>query len=347
MGVRLMNPYKEYDSGDMYNVLVNFPEQIKTAWNNPVELEKATYINIKNIVLTGLGGSAISGDVALTFLHKQLQLPFLVNRNYNLPTFANENTLVLACSYSGNTEETISAYKEALDRKCKILSIGSGGEIEKLSAENKNLHIKVPAGYQPRCALGLMFFNLLNFLNKSGIAEIKQSTIDSIYSLVRKNSEIYSKSNSSPYQVAEKLIGYFPVLHSSELLQSVNVRFRCQLAENSKVLSYSGIIPELNHNEIIGWEKYNSANFNPKLLQILDNEDHPRNLLRFEITENILRESEVEIIKIKSNEKSFEERIIDLIYYLDWVSFYLAVLRNVDPTPIKNIITLKNSLAKI
>jgi len=342
-----MNPYKQHDSGDMYDVLVNFPEQIKTAWNNLIELDKAAYINIKNIVLTGLGGSAISGDVALTFLHKQIQLPFQVNRNYNLPTFANDSTLVLACSYSGNTEETISAYKEALARKCKIVSIGSGSIIEKLSTENRNLHIKVPSGYQPRCALGLMFFNLLNFLDKSGLAEIKKETIDKIYSSVLKNSELYSKSNSSPYQVAEKLIGYFPVIHSSDLLQSINVRFRCQLAENSKVLSYSGIIPELNHNEIIGWEKFNPSNFNAKLLQIIDEEDHPRNLLRFEITEKILRESGFEIIEIKSNEKTFEERIIDLIYYLDWISFYLAVLRRVDPTPIKNINTLKNSLAEI
>lgn len=342
-----MNPYEQNDSGEMYHVLVNFPEQIKTAWNNNSQVDKSAYKNISNIVLTGLGGSAISGDVALTFLYKKLQLPFHVNRNYNLPNFADVNTLVLACSYSGNTEETISAYNDALQRKCKIVSIGSGGELEKLSRDNVNLHIKVPSGFQPRCALGLMFFNLLKFLNEAEFIFIADSMIDTIYTMIKTKSDIYSKVHSKPYDDAVKLIGYFPVIHSSDLLQSVNVRFRCQLAENSKVLSYSGILPELNHNEIIGWERFESKKFNAALIQIFDEDDHQRNKLRFEITEKILKEASIEIIKICSSEKSFEERIIDLIYYTDWVSFYLAVLRKVDPTPIKNINTLKNSLAAI
>lgn len=342
-----MSPYQQNDSGEMYDVLVSFPEQIKTAWNNNFQVDKSDYKNIKNIVLSGLGGSAISGDVAQTFLYKKLQLPFQVNRNYDLPNFANESTLVLACSYSGNTEETISAYKGALGRKCNIVSIGSGGEIEKLANANGNLHIKVPLGFQPRCALGLMFFNLLKFLNEAGFISIADSMIDTIYTMIKTKSDIYSKEHSQPYEDAVKLIGYFPVIHSSDLLQSINVRFRCQLAENSKVLAYSGIIPELNHNEIIGWERFESKNFNAALIQIIDEDDHQRNKLRFAITEKILKEMGIEIIKISSSEKSFEERIIDLIYYTDWVSFYLAVLRKVDPTPIKNINTLKNSLAAI
>lgn len=354
-----MNPYQQNDSGEMYDVLVSFPGQIKTAWNNNFQVDKSAFKNISNIVLTGLGGSAISGDVAQTFLYQKLHLLFHVNRNYYLPNFADVNTLVLACSYSGNTEETISAYKDALQRKCKIVSIGSGGEIEKLARDNVNLHIKVPSGFQPRCALGLMFFNLLKFLNEAEFISIADSMIDTIYTMIKTKSDIYSKEHSQPYDDAVKLIGYFPVIHSSDLLQSVNVRFRCQLAENSKVLAYSGIIPELNHNEIIGWEKFNlpaelglkrqagSKNFNAALIQIIDEDDHPRNKLRFKITKNILKETGIEILKIKSSEKSFEERIIDLIYYTDWVSFYLAVLRKVDPTPIKNINTLKNSLAAI
>jgi glucose/mannose-6-phosphate isomerase len=342
-----MNPYKENDYGNMYDVLVDFSDQIKAAWNNKFKVKISDYKSIKNIILTGLGGSAISGDIAKTFLNTSLKLPFQVNRDYPLPNSANHNTLVLACSYSGDTEETISAYKMALARDCKLVSIGSGGEIEKLSRENQKLHIKVPSGFQPRCALGLMFFNLLKFLNDAHITSIDNSLIDSIFKILKDKSEMYSKENSKPYEDAQKLIGFFPVIHSSELLQSINVRFRCQLAENSKVLSYSSTIPELNHNEIIGWEKYDSKKFNAKVIQIIDENDHPRNRLRFEITEKILRDSGVEVIKIKSSEKSFEERIIDLIYYTDWISFYLAVLRKIDPTPIKYINTLKNSLAAI
>ncbi len=342
-----MNPYSKFDSGNMYEVLKDLPSQITTAWNNKFSVDRNEFTNLSNIVLTGLGGSAISGDIAITFLHKQLKIPFAVNRSYQLPNYAGKDTLVIACSYSGNTEETIAAYEDALNKGCKIVSIGSGGEIQKLSEKNGRLHINVSRGFQPRCALGLMFFNLLKFVNESKLAFISDDTIDLLFQSLKKSSEIYSTESERPYNDALKMIGKFPVIHSSDILQSVNVRFRCQLAENSKVLSYSGIIPELNHNEIIGWEKYDGYNSPFLVIQLIDESDHPRNKLRFEITKKILSESGVELLQIQSVEKTFEARIMDLIYYTDWVSFYLAVLRKVDPTPIKNINTLKESLAQI
>ncbi len=342
-----MNPYKNFDSGDMFNVLKNYHNQVRESSAKRLEIDRAKYSKIENVIVTGLGGSAISGDVVYTLFQNQLSIPFVVNRNYNLPNFANDKSLVIACSYSGNTEETLSSFDEALKKKCEIVTISSGGKLKERAYENNILHLEVAGGYHPRCAIGLMLTTLIKFFEESGFVFFENGFYDNVISLLEEKSEEYSSENGSAYEFALKLIGKFPVIHSTELLQSINVRFRSQLAENSKVLSYSGIIPELNHNEIIAWEKYDEKFFPAVLVQIIDQDDHPRNKLRFDITREILNEVKVEILRIQSNQEKFYLRIFDLIYFVDWVSFFLAVTRKVDPTPIKNINALKEALSKI
>jgi len=342
-----MNPYKLYDSGDMFNVLKNYYKQVKTIAEKRLDIDKTKYRKIEKIIVTGLGGSAISGDVAYTLFQDQFSHPFFVNRNYNLPKFADEKTLVIVCSYSGNTEETLSSFDDALAKKCEIVTISSGGKLKQKALENEFLHLEVEGGYQPRCAIGLMLTSLIKFLEESGFIFFENGFCDNVIQLLQEKSETFSSENGAPYEFATKLIGKFPVIHSTELLQSINVRFRSQLAENSKVLSYSGIIPELNHNEIIAWEKFNEKFFPAILIQIIDENDHPRNKLRFDITREILGEVKVEILRLQSNEPRFYLRVFDLIYFVDWVSFFLAVIRKVDPTPIKNINALKEALSNI
>lgn len=342
-----MNPYKQYDSGDMFNVLKNYHNQVKEVAEKTLEIDRTKYSGVEKIIVTGLGGSAISGDVVYTLFHDQLSIPYVVNRNYNLPKFADNETLVIACSYSGNTEETLSSFDEALEKGCKIVTISSGGKLKEKALKNNLLHLEVPSGFQPRCAIGLMLTTLIKFLEEGGFIFFENNFYQNIISLLKEKSEEYSSEKGAPYEFALKLIGKFPVIHSTELLQSINVRLRSQLAENSKVLSCSGFIPELNHNEIIAWEKYNEKLFPAVLIQIIDDNDHPRNKLRFDITKNILKETNVEIIRLQSDQSKFYLRIFDLIYFFDWVSFFLAVTRKVDPTPIKNINALKEALSKI
>lgn len=342
-----MNPYKQYDSGDMFSVLKNYYQQVEKVNQKKFEIDRSFYSSINKIIVSGLGGSAISGDIFYTLFGKQLRFPYVVNRNYNLPTFADENTLVIACSYSGNTEETLSSYDEAKSKKCKIVTISSGGKLKNMSLQDGYLHFEVESGYQPRCAIGLMLTTLIKFFDNAGFINVDNDFYLKLIELWKNKSEIYSTENGDPYQFALKLIGKFPVIHSTELLQSINVRFRSQIAENSKVLSYSGIIPELNHNEIIAWELYDEKFLQAVLIQIIDTEDHPRNKLRFDITRKILSEVKLEILRLESKEEKFYLRIFDLIYFVDWVSFFLAVTRKVDPTPIKNINALKNALAEI
>lgn len=342
-----MNPYKTFDSGDMFNVLKNYYQQVEKVNQKRFEIDRSFYSSVNKIIVSGLGGSAISGDVFYTLFGKQLNIPYAVNRNYNLPSFADENTLVIACSYSGNTEETLSSYEDAKSKQCKIVTISSGGKLKDFSLHDGYPHFEVESGYQPRCAIGLMLTTLIKFFDNAGFIDVDNNFYSKLIEFWKNKSETYSTENGDPYQFALKLIGKFPVIHSTELLQSINVRFRSQLAENSKVLSYSGIIPELNHNEIIAWELYDEKFLPAVLIQIIDTEDHPRNKLRFEITKKILSEVKLEILRLESNEEEFYLRTLDLIYFVDWVSFYLAVIRKVDPTPIKNINVLKNELAKI
>lgn len=342
-----MNPYKSYDSGDMFNVLKNYHNQVKEVVEKILEIDRTKYSGVEKIIVTGLGGSAISGDVVYTLFQDQLTIPYVVNRNYNLPNFADNKTLVIACSYSGNTEETLSSFDEALNKGCKIVTISSGGKLKEKAIKNNLLHLEVPSGYQPRCAIGLMLTTLIKFFEEAGFIFFENDFYSNIISLLEKKSSEYSSEDGEPYNFALKLIGKFPIIHSTELLQSINVRFRSQLAENSKVLSYSGIIPELNHNEIIAWEKYDEKFLPAILIQMIDDNDHPRNKLRFDITKEILSEVKVEILRLQSNQSKFYLRIFDLIYFVDWVSFFLAVTRKVDPTPIKNINALKEALSKI
>ncbi len=342
-----MNPYKQFDSGDMYTVLKNYYQQIEEVLKTKLEIDRTAYSTVEKIVVSGLGGSAISGDITYTLFHNQLSLPFFVNRNYDLPYFVDKKTLVIACSYSGNTEETLSCFDEAIEKGCKVVTISSGGKLKEKSNQNNLLHLEVKSGFQPRCAIGLMLTTLIKFLDECGFIFFENGFYENEIKLLKEKSEEYSKENSAPYLFAEKLIGKFPVIHSTELLQSINVRLRSQLAENSKVLSYSGIIPELNHNEIIAWEKYDEKFFPAILIQIIDEEDHPRNRLRFDITKKILSEVKLDIVRLQSNESKFYLRVFDLLYFVDWVSFYLAIMRKVDPTPIKNINALKEALSKI
>lgn len=342
-----MNPYIKHDSGNMYDVLIDYYKQVEEASSIKIDLEKYNFKDINKIVVTGLGGSAISGDIFYTLFYDQLLIPYIVNRNYNLPKFIDNNTLVVACSYSGNTEETLSAFNEAKEKGCEIVTISSGGKLKEISQNANKLNIAVKGGLQPRCAIGLMLTTLIKFFENAGFVKLEDNFYTNIIELLRRKANEYKKENNDPYDFAIKLMGKVPIIHSTELMQSLNVRFRSQLAENSKVLAFSGIIPELNHNEIIAWEKYDEKKFPAILIQIIDENDHPRNKLRFDITKDILIESKVEIERIESELDKFYLRVFDLLYFIDWVSFYLAVLRNVDPTPIKNINALKEALSKI
>jgi glucose/mannose-6-phosphate isomerase len=338
-----------YDSADMFSILSAFPEQIAEAFEIGSNIEPSKDLSsVQNIIITGLGGSAIGGDLLRSYLQYEIKVPVTINRNYFLPAYAGSNTLVIVSSYSGETEETLSAYNDAKSKGCRIVCVSSGGKLT-LQAENDGyLVIKVPRGYQPRCALAFSFFTLLLFFTKNGLVPSRDKEIIRLIEVMKERSNLYTDFESgknAAEKIASHLIGKVPIIYSSnDLLDIVNLRWRGQFAENAKTLSFGNYFPELNHNEIVGWQENSEFLRNFAVLYLIDREDNPRIIKRQKITKEILEKYRGLDLEIESEGNSKLERIFDLVYLGDWISYYLAVLNKVDPAPIEKINLLKNKL---
>jgi glucose/mannose-6-phosphate isomerase len=336
---------KIHDSGNQFQVLVDSYQQIENAWATKTNIPAETSKEIKNIIVAGMGGSAISADLLSCFHDDELSIPFSSCRDYALPKFVDEHSLVLASSYSGNTEETISCLEDALNRGCKIIAVSTGGEIKKLASENNIPWIPLQEGFQPRFALGASFFTMLKILQTLKIIPPQDNNVNEIKSLWKQKGIEFSANENLALKTAEKLIGFIPMIYSSNKFEAVGYRLKCQFNENSKLHAFNAVIPELNHNEIIGWETFTDKQFNAKLIAIMDDDYHPQIQKRFDITRDIAQRSKVEVITLTSSEKNIKVRIMDLIYLGDWITYYLSILRDFDPSEIDYIMELKQSLA--
>jgi glucose/mannose-6-phosphate isomerase len=259
--------------------------------------------------------------------------------------------LVIVSSYSGNTEETIAAHRDALKRGAHVLCISSNGATEKIARQHKNALIKIPGGFPPRAALGYSFFPILVTLIRNGLIRGRRRDLQETAGLLKKNalpySELASASNDA-LNIARELRGKLPVIYSTtEHLDSVNLRWRTQLAENAKVLAYGNVLPEMNHNELVGWNVLKSLMKEIVVVVLRDADEHPRVRVRLELTKKIAARYSSHIIEAKSVGESLLARMFSLIYLGDWVSYYLALLNEVDPTPVKVIDYLKSELARV
>lgn len=337
---------KKYDPQNQFDVLKNTFTQVEFAWNNNLNLDSLKEIKYDSIIVTGLGGSAISADLIQNFLNTELKIPFFVNRNYHAPAFLTSKSLLVISSYSGNTEETVAVFEESLNIGCKIVCITTGGKVEKIANENHIPVVKVLKGFQPRYALGLSFFSLLKILQEINIITDQNPFVEKIIALWEQKGKEYSEENNSALNYAEKLIGFIPLIYSAaDITSAAGYRLKCQFNENSKLHAFSNVIPELNHNEIIGWESFSEKQFNVKLINILDEVYHSQIKKRFQITSELTAKEKIEIINLESKEENFKLRLMDLVYLGDWISYYLTILRGFDPTEIENINTLKEKLS--
>lgn len=340
----------EIDTSNMYDILKNFHSQISEA----VEIGKSSEFfsfdkyGIKNIIINGLGGSAIGGDLIRSYTHYNSTVPVYINRNYHLPGFAGKDTLSVISSYSGNTEETISAYKESKSKECRIICISSGGKVEKMALEHKDRFVKIPGGLQPRCALGYSFFVLLTVLSEFPFLSLENENIKNVIENIKRDSEIYSlfdPEKNKALKIAKQLFNKLPVIYSSnDILDVVNLRWRGQISENAKQLAYGNVYPEMNHNELVGWEKNRDILNKIIVVFLKDIDDNERIKTRMEITEEIYKKHASDVISVSGEGETRLERIFNLIYLGDWVSYHLALLNKVDPTPVDAITYLKEKL---
>lgn len=325
----------------MYSLILSFPSQLEKALGIASKHIFSSRIKkIENVTIFGMGGSGIGGTIVSDIIKQEATVPIAVCKGYECPGYIGKNALVIASSYSGNTEETLTAVKEARKNGVVIVSITSGGELETLSKKWGSDHVKVPAGYPPRAALGysiVMLFRIFSHYKIISPIYLQQIRLSIV--LLRKEQNGIMKLAE---ETAKKLLHKIPVIYSENNNEGVAVRFRQQLAENSKILAWHNVFPEMNHNELVGWTQPDE---NLAIILFRNEGENPRNAQRFAICREIFSRYTSKIIDLTAKGKNPVERTFYLIHLCDWVSYYLASLRGVDPVEVRIIDHLKKSLA--
>jgi glucose/mannose-6-phosphate isomerase len=345
-----LDDLRSIDRSGMYDILLRFPAQVEEALTigESARLPKPPR-GITSIVLTGLGGSGIAGDLLRSYLAGRLGVPLIVNRHYTLPAFVGRGTLLLVSSYSGNTEETNAAHRAALRRGARIVCISSGGTTARLAARHRTPLIRIPGGLPPRGALGYSFFPLLLALTRMGFVPSRPREISETVALLRAQAKAFSdpESEGNPaVALAEMLDRRVGILYAAaDLLEPVATRWRGQLEENAKTLAFTHTLPEMNHNEIVGWQVLTDAMKEMQVIFLRDPEDHARVQTRIDITRSLLLPSTGRITEVWSQGVGRLARMFSLIQLGDWVSLYLAAAHGVDPMPVTAIDRLKKALA--
>lgn len=340
------------DPGGMLKALWNLPEQcveaerIAREFNPPQD-----FADVNTIMVTGLGGSAIGGDLLRVFVAAKAKVPVVVNRDYVLPEFVSDKTLLFAVSYSGNTEETLNAYAQARAKQAKIIVLTTGGKLKEMALRDGVPVITVPAGISPRAATGYLFIPTVVTLAKLGIipdaaGEISD-TVATLQGLREKFKPAAPAAGNLAKQIAQKLFGRIPLIWGAAATTEVlATRWKGQINENSKAMAYWNIFPELNHNEIVGFEKPGELLEQLAVIILRDQNDHPRVQQRMEISKTIIKDKVSSITEVSSTGATVLARTFSLAYTGDFVSVYLAALYGIDPSPVKMIDYLKNELAK-
>ncbi|MFB6076153.1 MAG: bifunctional phosphoglucose/phosphomannose isomerase [Candidatus Aenigmatarchaeota archaeon] len=306
---------------NLYESLKNFTDYIDEARHMGIKLDVS---GVQNIIVSGMGGSAISGNILRDYLKSKIDIPINVNRNYDLPEFADENTLLFLISYSGKTEETLSAFESGKDMNCKIVFITSNKD---LGIENK---IKVPEGLLPRASLPYLFIPIIKTLEISGLISDQGSEIDHTIDILKEFDPERAKI------LADRIRGRIPIIYSSDNYSSISYRWQTELNENSKTIAHHNIFTELNHNEIEG-------NFNKDFFVVVLKDEEDKSSKQIEITKKLIDEK-TNIKEIELVGKGKLAKLFYGIYFGDWVSYYLAELKNVSPEKMDNINRIKKEL---
>ena len=297
---------------------------------------------IRNVLICGLGGSGIGGTIVSDIISPKVNIPIAATKDYSIPNFVNEHTLVIANSYSGNTEETLYALEKCHSRAAEIAVITSGGKLKAIAEENKYNKIIIPGNQPPRAMFGYAFTELFFMLNHYGIIDdsFKSDFTKAIELLDTEKSDIQEQAMS----LAKKMYKQTPVIYVANGFEGVAVRFRQQINENSKMLCWHHVVPEMNHNELLGWR----TNVNDLAVVYFRNKsDYDRNQIRMDINKKVISKFTENITEIWSKGDSLIENSLYHINLGDWVSWYLSEMNNVDAIEIDVIDFLKGELAKV
>jgi glucose/mannose-6-phosphate isomerase len=327
----------------MQQLIEAFPKQLKEALEIGRKAQlKAPGGPYANVVVTGLGGSGIGGRIAAQLVHKEAKCPIEVYHNYYLPGYVNHKSLVIACSYSGNTEETIAAMEQALSKGARVVVVTSGGTMLEMAKAKGLDHIVIPGGNPPRTMLAYSLVQQFFVLHHFGIiGDGFEGAIRTAADQLERDKEDIKKA---AMDLTDKLMGKRLVIYSEANTEAVSIRFRQQVNENSKELCWHHAIPEMNHNELVGWA---GADKNIAVVIFRHKEDHERTQIRVDINKGVFERYTPHINEVWSKGDTAFARQLHLINLGDWVSLYWAHKKGVDPSEIAVINMLKGKLAEV
>jgi len=331
----------------MQSLIEGFPLQLQKA----LDLGAKTSLKkidkpIQNIVVAGLGGSGIGGNLVLSLIQEELKLPWIVVKGYEIPQFVNENTLFVASSFSGNTEETLTTFAQAENKGAEILCLTSGGKVLATAQEKGYNFLQMPQeAPSPRAFMGYSVGMLLQGLTHLGFIStaITEKLKKTATWLAANQKTIAEKAE----ELSNTLVNKLPIIYAEERLLPAITRLQQQINENSKQLCHTHILPEMNHNELVGWEGDKDDYQNTVVWMVRHSKEYQRTALRIEICKNIIQNKTPNFVEVTPQGEDWFTEIFYLIHLFDWVSLHLAEKNKVDPFPVEIINYLKEELGKV
>ncbi len=338
------------DPDDMRQRIAGLPQQCRDAWARIVELPLPDDERpIENVVVLGIGGSAIGGDLMRTLVAPRCPVPVLVNRDYTLPAFVGPHTLVIVSSYSGNTEETLTAMTLARQAGARLVALATGGQLAARAREWGVPLFSYDYRAQPRAALGYSLLPLLGLLARLGLIADQAADVQEAVAVMEgwqaELRETVPFERNAAKQLAARLHGRLPVIYGGGYLSEVARRWKGQFNENAKNWAVFEQMPELNHNAVAGYDWPAALRSQIVVVMLRSALDTPRNQLRFEVTAEILTQKGVACEMVHARGERPLAQVLSAVHFGDYVSYYLAVLNRADPTPIEAIVYLKKRLA--
>jgi glucose/mannose-6-phosphate isomerase len=341
---------KKIDRSNMLGDMLKTPDYCRDAIKRAKQVDVPEGVKPKNIVVVGMGGSAIGGEILRDWLRDTLPIPIQVCRAYTLPAYVDKDTLVFVNSYSGNTEETLSAFLAAIQRNCTVAAVTSGGQLESFCKKLQVPHTAIPKGLQPRVAIPYNFFPFPILMEKMGIISNIEDELDEAIRTLEKRikanaPDVATKSNKAK-QLALELLETLPVTYGFNQYTSIAHRIKTQFNENSKIPSKAEVFSELNHNETVGYDAPESLTKELSIILIRDQQEPIEIRNRIETTTNLVLGKANKVLEIWADGKGKLARMLSVMCVGDFASAYLAILQNKDPTPVKIIDRVKSELAK-
>jgi len=340
---------RSIDKSSICSAYDKWPEYCKEAFSRNIAIDEKLFENVSSIVFSGMGGSGTTGDILADWMRLKCKIPVHVVKNYHIPAFVDDNTLFIALSVSGGTEETLTALVEAASAGAKIIAVSQGGEMEQICQKKKLFHLEIQQRILPRVTLPEVLYSILNLLAHStildGLKDQVQDSIQSMEGIRNKICQTCEYEHNPAKQFASWMLDHIPAAYCSPLQRGVGIRFKNSMNENAKVNAITAEILEACHNELVSWD-YDRKNSPLKPVLVRNKSDPEEISVRFDVFKEMLQSNGHEVFETPLHGSTALSGIVSSLYLLDYATIYLGILRKVDPTPIDAVFEFKDHMKK-